>query len=298
MLLKGKTAIVTGSSKGIGQGVAIGLAKEGAAVVVNGTSAEDVAKTVAEIKKAEGKAVACVESVATVAGAERIVKCALDNFGKLDILVNNAGILRDRTFMKMSEQEWDDVVAVHLKGTWACTKAATVPMSQQGSGRIINMSSLAAWDPGIGQCNYAAAKAGILGLTLGIFHELARYGITVNAVAPRALTRMTIPLIDKTMAREKEAALRANAPVPTPLDIGYGTPDMMAPLVCYLASDDAKDITGAIFRARGEMITVMTRNRELATMVMNGGWTADEVAKRFKVILGPALRSEEAFSRY
>jgi NAD(P)-dependent dehydrogenase (short-subunit alcohol dehydrogenase family) len=289
VILEGKAAIVTGSSKGLGRAFATSLAAEGASVVVNGTNADDVEKVVGEIKKAGGKAVGCVESVATMAGAQRIIQTALDEFGHLDILVNNAGILRDRTFMKMTEQEWDEVIAVHLKGTFACSKAAAVPMSQQGSGRIINMTSRSAYQPPIGQANYAAAKGGIIGLTLNLALELSRYGITVNVVAPHALTRMTAPLKDRIMQQHKEEAERAGLPVPTALDLGLTDPEMCAPLVTFLASDEAKDITGAILDAGGERIGVLCRNERIASATMMGGWTVEALRSRFRILLARAL---------
>ncbi len=288
MLLEGRTAIVTGSSKGIGRAYAHALAREGAGVVVNGTSAADVDRVVAEIRAGGGRATGCVESVATMAGAGRIVQSALDSFGRLDILVNNAGMLRDRTLLKMTEEEWDEVIAVHLKGTFACAQAAAMVMSQQMSGCIINTSSHSVWG-NIGQCNYSAAKAGILGFTFSAARELSRYNIRVNAVAPRALTAMTLPRLEASLKSAGEEAKRRNAPEPTALDIGWGEPDMVAPLIVFLASDDARDITGAFFRARGESIAVWSRNLEIASATMPGGWTVEELRKRFWPSLGRAL---------
>ncbi|MBI4304131.1 MAG: SDR family NAD(P)-dependent oxidoreductase [Chloroflexi bacterium] len=289
MLLDGKTAIVTGSSKGLGRGFVTGLAKAGACVVVNGTVADDVAKVVDEIKSGGGKAVGCVESVATMAGAQRIIQTALDKFGHLDILVNNAGVLRDRTFLRMTEEEWDTVIAVHLKGHFACTKAAAVSMSQQQSGRIINITAGVAWAGNVGQANYISAKAGILGFTYALSQELARYNITVNAVRPGALTRMTMPVIEKILQRGREEALKRNAPAPTAFEMGYGEPEMVAPIVVYLASDEAKDITGKIFSLSGEILSVRSRNVEVASATMRGGWTVGELSKRFKTVFGKAL---------
>ncbi len=286
MLLEGKTAVVTGSSKGLGRAFAMGLAKEGASVLVNGTVAEDVARVVAEIRSAGGKAIGCTESVATMAGAQHIIRSAIEGFGHLNILVNNAGVLRDRSFLKMTEEEWDTVMAVHLKGTFACAKFAALHMTERESGRIINISSVVAWQPNIGQCNYAAAKAGILGLTYGLALEMARYKITVNAVAPRGLTRMTIPLQEGLLERTRQEALKKGTAPPSSLDLGYGEPELAAPIVVYLASDEAKDITGKVFRTRGETFDLVSRNEEITSATMVGGWTVAEVRKRLGLILG------------
>ncbi|MFC2051461.1 SDR family NAD(P)-dependent oxidoreductase [Chloroflexota bacterium] len=289
MLLEGKTAVVTGSSKGLGRAFAMLMAKEGASVVVNGTVADDVTHVVNEIKSAGGNATGCTESVATMAGAQRIIQSALDEFGKLDILVNNAGTLRDRTFMKMTEEEWDTVIAVHLKGTFACSKFAALAISQQESGSIINITSGAAWQPNVGQCNYSAAKAGILGLTFTLAKELAQYSITVNAVWPRALTRMNRPFLEKRLQISKEEAIKANKPIPSALDLGLGEPEIVAPLIVFLASDEAKNITSKIISLRGEKVTVWSPPREITSAIMTGGWSVEDIRKRFRNILDGIL---------
>ncbi|MFC2041289.1 SDR family NAD(P)-dependent oxidoreductase [Chloroflexota bacterium] len=292
MLLEGKTAIVTGSSKGLGRAFVMGLAREGARVVVNGTVAKDVNRVVEEIKSTGGKAVGCTESVATMAGAQRIIQSALDEFGHLDILVNNAGVLRDRTFLKMTEEEWDTVITVHLKGTFACCKAAALTMSQQQSGRIINIISGAAWHPGAGQSNYVAAKGGILSFTYALAEELDRYNITVNAVAPRALTRMNMPFHEGRMQRAREEALRTNTPIPTALDLEIGPPEIIAPLVVFLASDEAKDITGKALGLAGERLFVVSRNQETASAIKAGGWSVEELRKLMRLTLRKLITAE------
>ena len=191
-LLKDKVAIVTGSGRGVGRGVAHLMAQEGASVVivdlgvnVDGSGEDQsIAEQVAnEIKDAGGNAVACTESVATMQGGENIIQTAIDNFGKLDIVVTCAGILRDRMIFNMSEQEWDDVIAVHLKGTFTIVKHASIIFRQQRSGRIITFSSTSGLYGNSGQANYGAANDGIAGLTRVEARDLGRYGVTANSIA-------------------------------------------------------------------------------------------------------------------
>ena len=208
MLLKDKVAVVTGSGRGIGRGIAMALAREGAKVVVNDVGcevdgrggADDPAQQVVnEIKALGSDAVPNYDSVSDFAGAERIIKTATDKFGRIDILVNNAGIVRDRSLAKMSEDDFDVVLGVHLKGSFNCGRHALPIMKEQGYGRVINITSSAGLRGNFGQTNYGAAKAGIMGLTLVWAIEHEKYGITVNAMAPSGMTRMTgtIPGMDK-----------------------------------------------------------------------------------------------------
>ena len=198
--LEGKVAIVTGAGRGIGRGEALLLASQGCRVVVNdlgGSTAGEGKDTspaddvVAEIKRLGGDAAANYDNVASMDGGERMVKQALDTFGRLDILVNNAGILRDRMIFNMSEEEWDIVVAVHMKGHFTATKHAALVFRQQRSGRIICTGSESGLG-NMGQGNYAAAKEGIIGLTRTLALDLGRYGVTANAIRPRAGTRLTL----------------------------------------------------------------------------------------------------------
>jgi NAD(P)-dependent dehydrogenase (short-subunit alcohol dehydrogenase family) len=198
--LEGKVAVVTGSGRGIGRGVAMLMAAEGAKVVVNdpgvavdGTGHDNgpAAEVVAEIKAKGGTAVPNFDTVATLEGGENIIKTALDNFGRIDILVNVAGILRDRMIFNMPKEDWDAVIAVHLKGHFNTIKPASILMRQQRWGRIINFSSTSGLTGNAGQANYGAAKAGIAGLTRVVARDLGRYGVTCNAIAPGAATRMT-----------------------------------------------------------------------------------------------------------
>src|SRR5579863_7818588 len=253
-LLTGKVAVITGAGRGIGREEALLLAKHGSKVVVNdlgghfdGTGqsrspAEDVVK---EIRSAGGEAVANFESVTDFKSAKRIVDCAIDNFGKLNIVVNNAGILRDRMVFNMSEEDWDAVVTVHLKGSFNVARHATAYWREQHkagnvlNGRLINTSS----DSGIlgnaGQSNYGAAKAAVAAMAIIVDREMARYGGTANAIAPVARTRLTIDATPQTAATMAE---------PKKGEVDKFDPAHVAPLVAWLGSDDAKDVHGEVFR--------------------------------------------------
>src|SRR5437868_4429031 len=243
--LSGKVAIVTGAGRGIGRSHALALARAGAKVVVNdlgaglageGSDPGPAEQVVEEIRATGGEASTNGESVADFAGAERLVQQAIEEFGRLDILVNNAGILRDRMLVNMSEDEWDAVIAVHLKGHFAPTRHAAAYWRERSKageevrGRVINTSSPSGVFGNVGQANYGAAKAGIVGFTLIAAQELRRYGVTVNALAPNARTRMT------------EAAF---GEIPPP-DDGFdpADPGNNSPIVAALCADDAQDITG------------------------------------------------------
>ena len=290
--LDGKVAAVTGSGRGIGRGVAKALAAQGAAVVVNdlgvtvdgkkeaSTPANEV---VSEIKAAGGRAVADPSDIATVSGGEALVNRAIKEFGQLDILVNVAGILRDRMIFNMSEEEWDEVIRVHLKGHYCTMRPASAHMRERKTGRILNFSSGAALGAP-GQPNYAAAKAAILGLTWSTANALAKYNITVNAIMPGASTRMTdsIPqtrMPGNTSFRESENAAG------TVMD-----PANVAPLVAFLASDDAQHITGQAFGAMGYRVTRYTHLVPDRVLLGDGPWTVERLAEAFKSTLGTGLK--------
>ena len=277
--LEGKIAVITGGGGGIGRAHALLFAREGARVVVNDLGCDRdgsgqsnaAARVVAEITALGGEALANRDAIGTLDAAARVVQTALDAFGGLDILVNNAGILRDRTILKMSEDEWDQVLQVHLKGTFACAQAAARVMKAQGrGGRIINTSSSSGLLGNFGQSNYGAAKAGIHALTRIAAWELAKDRITVNAIAPAALTRMleTIPGVTDKVT---EAALG---------------PQFIAPLVAYLASDAAAGITGQTFGIEGSHVFVyrmMTSHG--ATTPSGEPWTVDEIGRNMNQIM-------------
>jgi len=285
MSLEGKSAIVTGSSKGLGRAYAIAMAEAGAKVVVNGRTAMEVEAVVQEIKNGGGEAVACVESVSSWEGAQRTIQCARDSFGRLDILVNNAGITRDRTLLKMTEEDWDEVIAIHMKGTFACGKFAALEMQGQGSGRIINVTSGAGLMGNFGQTNYAAAKAGIIGMTMTWALELAKYNITVNAIRAAAMTRIIQPLVDRAVREAEEAGL----PVPKPEDLGIYPPEAAAPLVVFLASDEAAWINGQVIAIDGPRLVLWSHPKPVRSAYMFPRWTVEMLMKYFKETTGAEL---------
>ena len=288
--LKDKVSVVTGAGRGIGRGIALALAAEGAKVVVNdlggatdgtGTSTSPADDVVAEIKNRGGVAVANHDTVATVEGGENIIKTAVDSFGKIDILVNNAGILRDRMIFNMAPEEWDAVIKVHLYGVFNCTKPAAILMRQQRSGRIISMSSGSGLIGNSGQANYGAAKAGIAGFTRVCAKDLGKYGITVNAIAPDAATRMTMSeevLAARTIKSERGIAGQGDATAQSPA-VSERDPEDVAPIVVFLATDAAANINGCVFGARGGTISLHTHPIPIKSIYKEGRWTLDELLR-------------------
>ncbi|MEX0785604.1 MAG: SDR family NAD(P)-dependent oxidoreductase [Dehalococcoidia bacterium] len=290
--LDGKVAIITGSGRGIGRGMALLFASEGAKVVVvdpgvntdgTGTDNGPADQVVAEIKDAGGDAAPCYESVATVGGGEKIIQTALDAFGRLDILVNNAGILRDRMIFNMTEEEWDAVIAVHLKGHYCCTRPASVLMRQQRYGRIINFTSVSGLVGLPGQANYGAAKSGIAGFTRVVARDLGRYGVTCNAISPGAATRMTATVPDASRQLRARAGIggpQQPQPAPAARDASAASgrgPEMVAPMAAYLASDDAWNINGYIFAVAGGSVSVNHHPTPMRTLWKPDMWTVDEL---------------------
>jgi NAD(P)-dependent dehydrogenase (short-subunit alcohol dehydrogenase family) len=282
-LLDGRVAIVTGSGRGIGREFALCFASEGAKVVINdiGASldgqggAEDPAVQVCkEIEALGSEAVPNYDSVADFDGARNIVQTAVDAFGTVDIVVNNAGIVRDKTLLKMDESDFDAVVAVHMKGTFNVTRHAAEVMKAKEYGRIINITSSAGLRGNFGQTNYGAAKAGIMGMTFVWSMELGRYGVTVNAVAPAGATRMTAALYEKS---GKEPPPEEN-------------PALNAPLVAYLASEQAAHVNGQILGRTEYAYTIFQHPKQIAWMGKDGGWTPAEVAEKFDSGLGQHLQ--------
>ena len=298
--LTGKVAVISGAGRGIGREEALLLAKQGAKIVVNdlgghfdGTGqsrspAEDVVK---EIRSAGGEAVANFESVTDFKSAKRIIDCALDNFGKLNIVVNNAGILRDRMVFNMSEEDWDAVVGVHLKGTFNVARHATAYWREQHkagnvlNGRLINTSS----DSGIlgnaGQSNYGAAKAAVAAMAVIIDREMSRYGVTANAIAPVARTRLTVDATPQTAGgmAKKEGEWDAF------------TPAHVAPLVAWLSSDDAKDCHGEVFRVGMGSVWLMRGWHTGAKVTKKGSmWEPAELGAKLKEELAKGVTKKES----
>ncbi len=277
MHLEGKAAVVTGAGRGIGREVAKLLAAQGAAVVVNDpgvgrggekTDERPADDVVAEIKKAGGKALANYDSVAEYLKAGLMVKQCVDAFGRIDILVNLAGNLRERMIWNMSEDDFDSVISVHLKGHWNMCHHAVKYMRQAGHGRIVNFSS-DAYKGSVGQCNYSAAKAGIIGLTRSIAKEAARYGITANAVCPSADTRMTLTEAVKANRKRKfEEGLMTKAEYERTL-IPRG-PEFIAPMVVYLCLDQADYINGQVFHVEKGRINTYYFGEDLKSLHKGG----------------------------
>lgn len=272
-----KVAVVTGAGRGIGRAEALALAAEGATVVVNdigvaadgsGADASLAQQVVDEIASAGGSAVANTDDVASWAGGEAIVGQAVDTWGRLDILVNNAGFLRDAMSFNLDEDDWDSVVTVHLKGHAATSRAAgrhwraRAKAGEPVSGRIVNTASEAGLYGNPGQLNYVAAKAGIAAMTISLARELGRYGVTVNAVAPRARTRMTEAVLGD-FAAAKEGAF------------DEWDPANIAPVVMWLAGDDAADISGQVFVVFANRVHLMGGWSLESTIETDGRWTPD-----------------------
>ncbi|MBW1996866.1 MAG: 3-oxoacyl-ACP reductase FabG [Deltaproteobacteria bacterium] len=245
MRLKGKTALVTGSSRGVGRAVALAYGKEGADVVVNYSSNEAAAKEVVEKIEAMGsKAIAARGDVAKKADAEGLVKAAIDAFGKLDVLVNNAGFTRPALMLKMTEEEWDQVIDIHLKGTFLCSQAAGLRMKEQNRGKIINVMSVAGLVGTVGQINYSAAKGGILAMTKSMARELARYNVCANVIS---LGIVKTDMSHKITTDEKLKEIYMNRI----LLKRFAEPDDISPAFVFLASDESDYITGQLLCVDG-----------------------------------------------
>jgi len=242
MDLTGKSALITGAAQGIGRVIALELARHGADVVISDVNEAALQDAVAEIGQTGRRAVAVTGNVVAAADCDAMVKACIEAFGKIDILVNNAGITRDTVLLRMNEEQWDQVIAVNVKGTFNCTKAAIRPMFRAKSGRIINISSVTGAMGNPGQANYSASKAAVMGFTKSIAREYASSGITVNAVAPGFIkTAMTDAIPEK----DRDAMI---AMIPSQK---LGLPEDVAALVCFLAGDQAGYITGQVIHING-----------------------------------------------
>jgi NAD(P)-dependent dehydrogenase (short-subunit alcohol dehydrogenase family) len=289
-ICEGRVAVVTGAGRGIGRGHALEFARQGAKVVVNDLGAEldgaggstgPAGEVVELIRNGGGEAIANGDDVSDWAGAERLVQAAVDAYGRLDVVVNNAGIVRDRMVVTMGEDEWDAVMRVHLKGTFATTHFAGLHWRERSkagerpSGRVINTSSGAGLFGSVGQANYSAAKAGIAGFTLVAAAELARYGATVNAIAPSARTRMTETTFAEMMAKPDEGFDRM-------------APDNVAPLVVWLGSEASAEVTGRVFEVEGGVLTVAEGWRRGPSVDKGARWEPAEVGPAVVDLLGKA----------
>ena len=298
MLLDGKVAIVTGAGRGIGREEVLLMAKHGAKIVVNdlgghfdgtGSDVGPAQQVVNEIKAAGGEAVANGESVSDFKGTKRIVEQAVDTFGHLNILINNAGILRDRMIFNMSEEEWDAVIDVHMKGSFNCARHACEYWREQHkagnilNGRVINTSSDAGILGSPGQPNYGPAKAAVASLAIIIDREMQKYGVTGNAIAPLARTRLTVDATPQTAglmdAKEGEH--------------DYFSPHHVAPLVAWLASDDAANVHGEVFRVGGGCVWMMKGWHTAGTVKKLGDWEPVELGEKLKVELAKGITAKE-----
>jgi NAD(P)-dependent dehydrogenase (short-subunit alcohol dehydrogenase family) len=280
-ILDGKVAVITGAGRGIGRGEALLFAEEGARVVVNdlggewdgrGADSRPASQVVEEIQATGGESVAHFEDVSEEAGAKSLIALALDTWGRLDVVVNNAGILRDRMVFNMSVEEWDAVMKVHLRGHFLVTRAACqhwrdrAKAGEQASGRIVNTSSTSGILGNAGQSNYGAAKAGIAAFTYIVAMEMQRYGVTVNAIAPGARTRLTEKTFGDLTIPEGEFDALA--------------PENVAPMVAYLASDAAADITGQVFYVQGGLVQLYQGWTPVAEIQKAERWTPSELVSR------------------
>jgi NAD(P)-dependent dehydrogenase (short-subunit alcohol dehydrogenase family) len=287
--LDGRVAIVTGAGRGIGRSVALLLAREGASVLVNdlgaaldgsGRDSGPAQQVVEEIGAAGGKAAASGADISDFDAAENLIASAIEQFGRLDVLVNVAGILRDRMVFNMTEQEWDDVIRVHLRGTFNTTKFASAHWrslrDESAQNRIINFTSVSGLHGAPGQPNYAAAKMGIVGLTYSCAHSLAKYGVTVNAISPGAATRMT----DSVPTTRRRSAISSAQEF---------SPDNVAPVVAYLASEQSGWITGRIIHSSGFQVALYSNPEPVIALIGTQPWDPDDLAEQIERSFGPAL---------
>jgi len=300
-LLQDKVVLVTGAgggrgAKGVGECIALEAAQLGARVIVNdvgrlesGQSTAEV--TVAAIKAAGGSAAASLDSVASWSGAEKLIQCALDNFGRIDGIVNNAGVLRDKIFFKMTEEEWDVSISVNLKGCFNVARMAAPHFKEQNSGAMVHMTSTSGLIGNFGQANYCAAKMGLVGLSKAIALDMQRFKVRSNCIAPFAMTPMVISGVPNETEEDK-ARWRV---------IERMKPENIAPFACALLSDPAADISGQIFGVRANEIYLFSQPRPIRTAHSGApGWSAETVVERvfpmFRPSLFPLDRSMNVFS--
>lgn len=291
MSLDGKVAIVTGSGNGLGLAYAQELARQGATVVINDIDADTAQAAVQSITGAGGRAVSVVAPVGPTETADKLVATAVEEFGRLDILVTNAGVLRDTVLWKMSDDDFDTVIDVHLRGTFTCVRAAATKMREQGEGgRIICIGSPTGQRGTFGQTNYAAAKAGIVGMVRTWAQELKRAGITANAVIPVAATAMTatVPYFAAAVEAERDGE---TIPDFFRRDLGFGTVQDATGIIAYLASDAAADISGQAIGVGGDRLQVWSHPHAVVSEYETGGWTYEALQQRMADVIDGKLQS-------
>lgn len=286
--LKGRVAIVTGAGRGIGRGEALALASQGCNVIINdmgaavdgsGSEATPAEEVVQEIKKIGCQALADYGNVVETETGERLVKMALDNFGRLDIVINNAGILRDRMLFNMAPEEWDAVIAVHLRGHFNLARPAAVYFRQERKGGVIVNTSSTSGLGNPGQTNYAAAKEGIVGFTRTLARELGRYGVRANAIRPQAATRMTLsPDMKARFERAGEAGARMLA------EIEKQVPEQVGPMVAWLCTDEAANVNGRTFLVRAGFIGLYSEPDIVGSIETDQPWTVDNISSRISSV--------------
>jgi len=291
MPLNGKVAIVTGSGRGLGLAYAQEFARQGAAVVVNDLDQSVTDEAVARIEAAGGRAAAVVAAVGTTEAAQALVRGALDAFGRLDVLVTNAGLLRDKSLLKMADDDFDAVIQVHLRGTFTCVREAYAHFKEHGvAGRIITIGSPTGQRGNFGQTNYAAAKAGIVGMVRTWALEMKRAGVTVNTVVPVAATAMTrtVPYFEKAVEADDRGE-----PMPAFFrgELGFGTAADVAGLIAFLASDEAAGITGQVLGVGGDRLQLWSHPEPVFTELRPGGWTYDALAAQLPKLLDGRMQS-------
>ncbi len=276
--IQDKRIVVTGSSRGLGRAFACALAAEGAQLVINGTDEEALAKTENLIASLRGTSTSVLGSVADTGTCEQLIERCVDTYGGIDVLVNNAGIVRDRTLLKMSAEEFDDVIAVNLRGAWACTKFAAQRMSQADGGHIVQIISASGLVGGFGQGNYAASKAGMMGLLRTAVLEFQKFNVRCNALWPVAQTDMTQVVFERA-----EAQARAQgAPPPDRQALGFGIPDEVAVGLLWLVSDRGNHLNGQVLSYNGRKVALWTHPSEYALGFRDTPWTLDAMDQHFK----------------
>ncbi len=275
--LAGKRIVITGSSRGLGRAFAVACVEAGAQIVINGTSADALDETAELIRAAGAEPVIVRGSVADEDLCRQLVGQCVDSYGGIDVMVHNAGIVRDRTLLKMTAEEFDAVIAVHLRGAWACTKHAGLAMRENG-GHIIQIISASGLSGGFGQGNYAAAKAGMMGLLRTAVLELTRFGIRCNAMWPVAETDMTQVVFQRAEAQAQAEGKTA----PSPREMGFGKPHEVAAGLVWLASDAAAELNGQCLSFNGRKTALWSHPAEVGVTFHDEAWTVDELASHYE----------------